>query len=69
MHDMLSRNEVQIAREIADKYFLYFVDRDKMLQPGYVPRMFQNPYQKIFENEYWKKEPESWRISSTPVER
>lgn len=62
-----SRNEVQIAREMADKYFLYFVDRDKMLQPGYVPRMFQNPYLKIFENEYWKKEPESWRISAAPL--
>lgn len=59
-----SRNEVQIAREMADKYFLYFVDRDKMLQPGYVPKMFQNPYHKIFENEFWEKEPEKWRLGA-----
>lgn len=62
-----SRHEIQTAKELADKYFLYFVDRDKMSQPGYIPRMFQNPYQKVFENEFWKKEPESWRISSASV--
>lgn len=64
-----SRNEVQIARELMDKYFLYLVDRDKMSEPGYTPKMYQNPYQKLFENEFWKKEPETWRISFNPDER
>ncbi|MCG2811769.1 MAG: DUF3883 domain-containing protein [Candidatus Aminicenantes bacterium] len=63
-----SRHEIQIAKELMDKYFLYLVDRDKFLLTGYVPRMFQNPYQKIFENEFWKKEPETWLVNVMPVE-
>lgn len=63
-----SRHEIQTANELTDKYFLYLVDRDKLSQPGYAPRMLQNPFQKIFENEFWKKEPEIWRVSATPVE-
>jgi hypothetical protein len=59
-----SRSEVQIARELADKYFIYLVDREKLPQLGYVPKMFQNPYQKIFENEFWEKEPETWKVSA-----
>lgn len=60
-----SRNEVQIARELMDKYFLYLVDRNKMSEPGYTPKVYQNPYQKLFENEFWRKEPETWCVSAT----
>ena len=63
-----SQHEIQTAKELMDKYFLYLVDRDKMLLSGYIPRIFQNPYQKIFENEFWKKEPETWRVNAMPIE-
>jgi len=59
-----SQNEVETAKELAEKYFLYLVDRNKMSQSGYAPRIFQNPYQKIFENELWEKAPETWRVSA-----
>lgn len=59
-----SQNEIESANELAEKYFLYLVDRNKMSQSGYAPRIFQNPYQKIFENEFWEKEPETWRVSA-----
>lgn len=59
-----SQNEIETAKELAQKYFLYLVDRNKMLQSNYVPRMFQNPYQKIFENEFWEKTPEAWKVSA-----
>lgn len=63
-----SRNEIQVARDMADKYFLYLVDRSKLSQPGYVPRIYQNPHARIFENAYWEKEPETWRINALPFE-
>lgn len=59
-----SQNEIETAKELAEKYFLYLVDRNKMSQSGYAPRIFQNPHQKIFENEFWEKEPETWRVSA-----
>jgi len=58
-----SQNEIDTAKELAQKYFLYLVDRNKMSQSGYAPRIFQNPYQKLFENEFWVKEPEAWKVS------
>ena len=62
-----SQNEIDTAKELAQKYFLYLVDRNRMSQTGYAPRIFQNPYQKIFENEFWKKEPEAWKVTA-PIE-
>lgn len=60
-----SQNEVEVAKELAEKYFLYLVDRNKMPESGYAPRVFQDPYQKIFKNELWEKEPETWRVFPT----
>jgi hypothetical protein len=58
-----SANEVEVAKNLANKYFLYLVDRTKMSQDNYVPKIFQNPYQSIFENELWNKEPQTWKFS------
>jgi hypothetical protein len=58
-----TKNEVQVAKELADKYFLYLVDRQHIDDDNYKPKIFQNPYEKIFENEYWKKETDCWKIS------
>jgi hypothetical protein len=58
-----SQNEVETAKEFGEKYFLYLVDRTKMSQRGYAPRIFQNPYQNIFENGLWNKEPQVWKFS------
>jgi hypothetical protein len=59
-----SQNEIDMARELAPKYFLYLVDRDRMSQSGYVPRIFQNPYFIIFESEFWQKEPDGWKVKA-----
>jgi len=58
-----SRNEVETAKALADKYFLYLVDRNKIGIPDYTPKIFQNPYLRIFNNELWEKAPETWAIS------
>jgi len=58
-----TKTEVKIAQTLGDKYFLYLVDRLQMNVSGYKPKVFQNPYEKIFENEFWKKETDTWKIT------
>ena len=57
-----SKNEVEKAKELATKYYIYLVDRSLMNKKDYVPKIIQDPYKKIFENEFWKKETENWKI-------
>lgn len=58
-----SKNEVEKAKQLKTKYYLYLVDRSLMSDDDYVPKIFQNPYKKIFENNIWKKETENWKIT------
>lgn len=58
-----SKNEVEKAKQLKTKYYLYLVDRSLMNDNDYVPKIFQNPYKKIFENDIWKKETENWKIT------
>jgi len=58
-----SRNEYQVAKRKQKKYWLYLVNRKEMNTEDYLPIMIQNPYQKIFKNDLWKKETENWKIS------
>lgn len=58
-----SKNEVEKAKQLRAKYYLYLVDRSLMNDTEYVPKIFQNPYKKIFENDIWKKETENWKIT------
>lgn len=55
-----SKNEIEKAKEYEDNYFLYFVDRNKIKYSNYSPKIIQNPYQLIYNNNLWIKEPESW---------
>jgi len=58
-----SANEVEAAKELVDKYFLYLVDRSKLSENDYSPKIIQNPYQNVFENNLWKKESQTWKFS------
>lgn len=58
-----SRNEVEKARELRGKYYLYLVDRSRIQESDYKPQQLQDPYKKVFENEIWKKETENWKIT------
>ena len=58
-----SKQEVEVARKLNGKYWLYLIDAARMNTKGYFPKMIQDPYGKIFENEQWKKETEKWKIS------
>ncbi len=57
-----SKQEVAVAKELQNKYWLYLVDGAQITSSDYAPKMIQDPYRKIFENEQWKKETEKWKI-------
>jgi len=58
-----SQNEIEAAKDLAENYFLYLVDRTRMLETGYTPKVFQNPYQSVFENDLWEKVSQSWKFT------
>jgi hypothetical protein len=55
-----SKGEVESAKKEKNKYFLYLINRDQIDNPGYIPLMIQNPYEKIFKSSNWEKDCESW---------
>jgi hypothetical protein len=57
-----SENEVQVAQELGTRYWLYLVDRRSMETADFVPKMFQNPYQLVFQNPDWRRDVTSWKF-------
>ena len=57
-----SKNEVEVSKIKTNNYFLYLVDRDKIKLNGYKPKMIQNPFQSVFNNNQWIKEVDKWFI-------
>jgi len=58
-----SRNEIDVAQSLSDKYFLYLVDRSKIKDEGYAPKIIVDPYTKIYSSELWTMEAESWKVT------
>jgi hypothetical protein len=57
-----SINEVKVSEKEKNNYFLYLVNRDEMNDIDYSPIMIQNPFESVFDNEEWSKEPQSWKF-------
>lgn len=59
-----SRNEMEVAGERGDKYFLYLVDLNKISSRDYVPIIIKNPYVNILDNDNdWHKVVDKYRVS------
>lgn len=61
-HFYWSRNEVDVARIIGERYVLCLVDYSKMNITGYVPEFFENPYDTIYKDDGWLVEPETYKV-------
>ncbi|MFP4486489.1 MAG: N-acetylmuramoyl-L-alanine amidase [Campylobacterales bacterium] len=53
---------LEYAKALGDKYFIYLVDRSKIGNKKYSPIIYQNPYKKIYNSDLWSKEADSWRL-------
>jgi hypothetical protein len=59
-----SKNEMKVAKEIGNKYFLYLVDRSQMHDAAYEPQIVQNPAKKLFSDENWLLEEDGFQVVS-----
>jgi len=55
-----SANEMKIAQDNSEIYFLYLVDRSKMHTKGYEPEIIKNPYNFFFEENNWDRNCSNW---------
>jgi hypothetical protein len=51
-----SKNEVSTARELGERYWLYLVHHGSITSQSYLPRVFQDPYKRIYLDDEWIKE-------------
>jgi hypothetical protein len=58
-----SKNEIEKAKELKEKYYLYLVDRSRINEKDYKPQQLQDPYLRVFESDMWKKQPDSWKVT------
>ncbi len=57
-----SKNEIKVAKQEQDNYFLYLVNRDEMNEQDYQPLIIQNPHKNILNNGNWKKDCQAWKF-------
>lgn len=57
-----SRNEYQVARLKKNEYWLYLVNRGKLLDNDYEPLMIQNPFVNVLNNDNWNKQIDKYKI-------
>lgn len=58
-----TKNEIEVSKNKGASYHLYLIDRDNMNQIGYKPYIIVNPYELVFKNNTWKREPQTWLFS------
>ena len=57
-----TKNEIDVARELAENYFIYLVNRDEIENSDYEPEMISNPVKSILESDGWYKEIDKYYI-------
>lgn len=63
-----SRNEIDIARIKRDSYYLYLVDRSKMIFRDYVPLIIRDPYENVLKNNLeWEQRIEKIRFQKITI--
>ena len=57
-----SRNEIKIAKDKKNQYFLYLVNINQIEENSYHPKIIKNPACEIFQEKDWKITTENYRI-------
>lgn len=64
-HFYWSKNEIEVAMIYGDKYYLYLINADKIVEPGYVPTIIRNPVKTIIKSDGWLMQPTSYLVLPT----
>jgi len=57
-----SANEITAAKRLNSNYYIYIVNRDKIFDDDYAPMIISNPFESIFNNDYWIKDALNWVV-------
>lgn len=57
-----TRNEMRVAEDKRDQYYLYLVNLDEIGNPAYEPLIVQNPTIEILDNDVWDKTVDKYHI-------
>ena len=57
-----SRNEYSVAKRKKHEYWIYLVNRTEMNNESYMPKMEQNPFENILNNDDWDKQVDKYKI-------
>ena len=63
-----SRNEIEIANQRKNQYFLYLVDINQIKEDSYQPKIIKNPAYEIFQKKDWKITTENYRIDKKDLD-
>lgn len=55
-----SKNEIEVAKQKGENYFLYLVNREFTSDYSYVPHIICNPYKLVYLNNEYKREAQNW---------
>ena len=58
-----SSNEYATAQKLGCRYFIYLIDMEKYLKPGYMPLMICDPSSIMESSDQWIVETASWKIT------
>jgi len=57
-----SRNEIEVSKLKENEYYLYLVDRSKIHNKDYCPKIIQNPHKNVLQQDKWNKRIEKYFI-------
>ena len=58
-----TRNEIKKAERSSENYYLYLVDRDRIQDLNYKPKIIQNPVKNVLRSSKWQKVVEKYYIT------
>lgn len=57
-----TKNEMQVAKDKGNQYYLYLVNLDEIRNPAYEPLIIQNPTTEILDSDNWEKTVDKYHI-------
>ncbi|MHB0883243.1 protein NO VEIN domain-containing protein [Paenibacillus sp. SEL1] len=61
-----TNNEINVSRNKGSNYYLYLINREQMNEDGYEPYIIANPFETVYKNDIWKREPQTWLFYTLP---
>jgi len=65
VHFYWSKNEIDVAMFLGDKYYIYLINIDEINEPNYIPHIIKNPSVNVLNSEKWLMQSTSFFVLPT----